>query len=311
MTFLKLIRFKNLLMVLLIMILTKYALIDHYYETQFLNAFLFFIACLSILSLTAAGYVVNDILDVQADQINKPEKLYISTSISQRNAWILYVVLTIIGLVACFYVIHTKSMSFDYLIIYSATILLLFLYSKYFKRLPLIGNLVIAFFCAFVIYITFELNDIPQESSGGFFGFLANFGNSTGLFIAVLGYVVFSFLTTLIREMVKDIEDIDGDHNMRMKTLPIVLGVKRSRNVIIIISLFFAVLLILFIKAIFEDSKGIFLGLYFTILILLPFLLFLYRLWSASTKKHFHSLSNLMKLIMLFGILSMGIFKFI
>lgn len=310
MNFLRLIRYKNLIMVLLTMVLTKYALIHSISQSSFLSTSIFAIVCLSILCLTAAGYIVNDILDVKADLVNKPEKVFIGTSISIKKAWVLYSFLSVIGILCCVYVLHSQQLSYHYLTAYVGTSLLLLLYSSHLKKLPVIGNLLIAGFCATIIYILYLLDDTNEQVHGFWNNFNKIFGDIV-LHVMIVYYIVFSFITTLIREMIKDIEDVDGDYTMKMKTLPILIGRKRARNAVIGLSLVFILLLLLVIKSFLEASDGIILGLYFLVFILFPFVYFTYLLWSARTKKQFHFLSNLMKLILFFGILSMILFTFV
>lgn len=310
MTFLKLIRYKNLLMVLLTIILTEYALIDAYFPNHFFSPLLFSLVCLSILCLTAGGYIINDVLDIQADRINKPHKTFIGNQISLKKALVFYRVLTFTGIASCVYVVIVKDLSFYYLWTYLFMVFLLYLYSKTLKKLPLIGNIAIALFCAGIIAIiyTLDFEDAVMEKYKKteidiMFKHMA-------LFTAILLYAAFSFITTLIREIIKDIEDIDGDYQMKMRTMPIILGIKRSRNIAIVFSLLLLVMIVFALRLIMEIDNFFFMSLYLLILILLPSIYFAFVLWSAKNKKDFHFLSNLMKIIMLLGILSMILFKF-
>ena len=118
----------------------------------------------------------------------------------------------------------------------------------------------------------------------------------------------FAFLTTLIRELIKDIEDVDGDFKLKMKTLPILIGKIRTRNISIFLSLLLLFFLFLLIKDSF-DSNELYLMPFASILSIVS-AYFIFKLWSAKTKTQFSFLSSLMKMIMLIGILSMVLFKF-
>ena len=160
----------------------------------------------------------------------------------------------------------------------------------------MIGNLLISLLVGLSIYII-SLFELPE---GGLFVLISHLES---LRSDVLFYVQFAFFTTLIREIIKDIEDIDGDYKAGIKTLPILIGSKRAKNVIIIIT---AIVLVFFIREINYDllnNRSIFN--YSFLLLLVLFLYFFYRLWKTNTKKEFRFLSNLMKVIMLSGILSM------
>ena len=298
-SFFYLIRYKNLLMVLLTMILTKYALINSFISEPSLTSIDFIILSLSILLITAGGYIINDLYDIKADTINKPLKVYISKSISKKNAWVIYFLSSTLGVTLGIYLSIIKNI--DFLSFYFiGTTLLLFLYSLLLKKLVFIGNLCISLLVALPIYLLYKFDSNNITISNILQYFL--------LSIVIFYYMFFAFLTTMIREIIKDIEDINGDYIVKLKTLPILIGKTRARN----ISIFLSVVLLLFLFLVSSNyfiSKKYFLG---TIMLMISIILvhFIFKSWNASTKKQFHYLSNLMKLIMFIGILSMTLFKF-
>ena len=298
-SFFQLIRYKNLLMVLLTMILTKYALINSFISEPSLTSIDFIILSLSILLITAGGYIINDLYDIKADTINKPLKVYISKSISKKNAWVIYFLSSTLGVTLGIYLSIIKNI--DFLSFYFiGTTLLLFLYSLLLKKLVFIGNLCISLLVALPIYLLYKFDSNNITISNILQYFL--------LSIVIFYYMFFAFLTTMIREIIKDIEDINGDYLVKLKTLPILIGKTRSRN----ISIFLSLVLLLFLFLVSSNyfiSKKYFLG---TIMLMISIILvhFIFKSWNASTKKQFHYLSNLMKLIMFIGILSMTLFKF-
>ena len=298
-SFFQLIRYKNLLMVLLTMILTKYALINSFISNPSLTSIDFIILSLSILFITAGGYIINDLYDIEADTINKPLKVFISKSISKKNAWFIYLLSSTLGVSLGIYLSVIKNS--DFLSFYFiGTTLLLFLYSVLLKKQVFIGNLCISLLVALPIYLLYKFDSNSKTISN----ILQYFFLSTVVFY----YMFFAFLTTMIREIIKDIEDINGDYTVKLKTLPIVIGKTRARN----ISIFLSVVLLLFLFLVSSNyfiSKKYFLG---TIMLMISIIVvhFIFKSWNASTKKQFHYLSNLMKLIMFTGILSMILFKF-
>ena len=297
-SYLKLIRYKNLLMVLLTMILTKYALINSYVVSASSDVE-FLALSISVILITAGGYVVNDIFDVEADKINKPKKVIITQSISKKQGWTFYIVLNCIGVFLGLYLsFNSQLISLSYYFI--GTFLLLFLYSKYLKRLPLIGNLLISILVSMPMFLVYEFQNSLAIKNNMF--------TNLFLFIVISQYILFAFLSTFVREIIKDIEDVKGDYNLKMKTLPILLGRKRTRNIAIVFTMIFFSFLILTLKEAINSTMYYLL----TIILIGIFLvsLFIYKLWNAETKNQFHYLSNLMKIIMLLGILSMGLFKF-
>jgi len=308
MNFLRLIRYKNLIMVLLTMILTKYALTEPAIFQGYLTDVQFAIFALSVLFITAGGYIINDLYDVELDRINKPEKTIVGTSISKKSAWVLYFLFSSIGLGLAIYISIRKHLP-DHIIYYLIGFACLYFYSKYFQKKLLIGNLIIAFICGALIYLTYSfdfrlnhekiIDDAQPETLACILQRIT----------VIKFYIGFSFFGTLIREIVKDIEDINGDYNAGYQTLPIVFGTIRTRNFVIVLSVLF--LLGLFLYTYFYYSiKN------WNVTIALGFLsaltiYFLYKLWNAKSKKHFHQLSTIMKLILFFGILSMILFTFV
>jgi 4-hydroxybenzoate polyprenyltransferase len=293
------------------MVLTKYALIHKFTDFYVLTPRIFALTCFSILCLTAGGYIINDVLDIQADLINKPEKTFIGNAISVKKALVLYRILTFLGVGTCFIVLKIEGLPFSFFWTYLFTVFLLYLYSKTLKRLPLLGNVVIALFCGAIVYIIFLLDfkDILPEGSEELQ--FEQYQNNLDLKIFILFYTLFSFLGTLIREIIKDIEDIDGDYSMQMKTLPIVLGRKRTKRITTILSILFLIVLLMGIRLIFEDMNSMMVAIFLILFTLLPMIYFTYKLWSAKTKQQYHHLSNLMKLILFCGIISMILFTFV
>ena len=297
--FLKLIRYKNLLMVLLTMVLTKYAIINSF-TTLF--DFQFTLLIVSILCITASGYIINDIFDVKADVINKPAKVFIGKSISKKNAQFVYLILIILGFLFGVYASYLKG-DFSYSIFFIGTIILLFWYSKTLKKIAFIGNIVVSFLTTLTLLIVFVFELESVNSAATIFEAIVNFFRLIPTAIALLCYIIFAFSITLIREIIKDIEDIKGDYSLKMKTLPILIGVNRTKNVAFVISAFVFLFLVFILKV--ELIHFPLLFWYAILFIILPFTWFFYKLNSAKTIMNFSELSRLLKLIMCFGILSM------
>ena len=304
MAFLKLIRYKNLLMVLLTMILTKYALLNSIFIQIPERDYEFIILTISVLFITAGGYIINDIYDIEIDKINKPNKVFINNSISKKNAWKVYLILTFIGLLLGLYLSFFQGSKTNS-IYFPLIIIILFMYSKYLKKTFLLGNLAVSYCLSMVIYITYIFTSediIYSESLKKYVVYKINHQDILG---PILIYSLFAFLTTFIREIIKDIEDINGDLKLKAKTLPIVIG----RNRAAMVTIFFVVILLIIIIIILPlfQNDMVFLS-YILLFIILPLLYFLFKLLSAESKNDFSKLSSLMKVIMLFGILSMLLF---
>ena len=305
-SFLKLIRYKNLLMVLLTMVLTKYALLESFLEKTYLSHFDFIILVLSVIFITAGGYIINDIYDTETDKINKPHKLFIDHKISKKNAYLGYYTSTCVGLILGIYISFSKNLPY-HSFYFVFTVILLFLYSKTIKQKLFIGNILVAFLCGLVIYLTYSFDfRINKKLFTNNSNIHSIHNLQYGIFF-VKFYVFFSFITTLIREIIKDIEDIDGDLKIKAKTLPIIIGRERASRVAFVFSALLFIFFIIILQ--FLKNNYLFLG-YGILLLILPQIYFMSKLWMAKSKKDFSKLSSFLKTIMLFGILSMLLFKF-
>jgi 4-hydroxybenzoate polyprenyltransferase len=268
------------------------------------------LACSTVL-IAAGGYVVNDIEDVDIDRLNKPEhKRIVERVYALDFCWKIYWFLTILGFAISLYLaffIH----DFVQLAIYPAAVTLLWAYSKWFKRQFLIGNLVVAVFCAFVAWVVFYAQSLPQYVLGysfdTFYSLVPNYSTIPDAAKTVfIGYAIFAFISTLFREIIKDIEDVTGDKAQGCQTLPIVLGVPKAKSAALIVGFLF-ILALLFFNFLFKDNylKLIFLNLSIT----LPVCYALSLLIKAEEKQDYSRLSKISKLIMLSGLIFILIMK--
>ena len=296
---LHLIRYKNLLMVFLSMFLTKYFLIESFISSPLLSDIDFIILTISILLITMGGYLINDIYDIESDKINKPDKVYITTIISIKNGQFLYFLTSITGLILGLYLSVNKNLNHlsGYFIV---TVIILFVYTKILKKLPLIGNVIVALLVSLPIFLVYEF-DHSMISIKDIF-------DNLFLSIIIFFYLLFAFLTTLIREIIKDLQDIKGDNKLKLKTLPIMIGKKRTINFLIFLSFLLQLLLLLVLIDSFKNDQYLILFFLITLSLLVAYLI--YKLRVPFKNNQYQLLSSLMKIIMLMGVLSMTVFKF-
>jgi 4-hydroxybenzoate polyprenyltransferase len=266
-----------------------------------LSTFGYILLILATLCIAASGYVINDIYDVQADKINKPENLIIGNKISEKKANNLFIVLNIIGVAIGFYLANLLNRpGFVAIFIFSSA--LLYLYASYLKQIPVLGNILISLLVAFVVLLPAIFELFPAISS-------QNKQIQSLLFSILLDYAVFAFLVNLLREMVKDQEDIKGDYNVGLKTLPILLGHNRTNKIIFLIGILpIAAIAYYSYKYLFANS---FLIIYTFLFIVAPLLYFQVRIWEAGKKKHYSHLSLILKFILFFGLISIGLYQFL
>lgn len=264
-----------------------------------LNHLHFFLLILSSVLIAAAGYVINDYFDLNIDRINKPHKLIVQKVISRRYAIAWHFFLSIAGIAIGFYLdftTHVTLLGFSNLI----CACLLFLYSVSLKKKLLAGNILISLLTAWTVLVV-------TWCEARFF-FSAHFSVSRILRITIL-YAGFAFITSLIREAIKDMEDVEGDRKFGCKTMPIVWGINASKIYTAVwMTILSIALLVLQVYVL--QFRWWFVTLYCLIFIFIPLVRVFLKLFKAQTPKDFHSLSSMIKLIMLTGILSMIFFRF-
>lgn len=299
--FLNLIRWKNLMLIILVQVLIKYALFDAFDVNITLNGFGFFLLAAATVCIAAAGNIINDIYDIDTDIINKPEKVIVTKHISEQAAYNWFIGLSVVGVGLGFYVSNLIGKS-GFAAIFVIVSALLYVYASYLKRTFLIGNIVVSALVALSIIIVGLFELLPAINS-------TNQQTQITFFKILLDYAVFAFMINLIRELIKDIEDIDGDYNLDMKTMPIVIGRERAIKIAFIMSLIplFAVTYYV-ITYLYKHQLAV---IYFLVTVIGPLLYFSVKLFSANTKKELSRLSNILKLVMLFGILSLLLYPFI
>ncbi|WP_372938572.1 geranylgeranylglycerol-phosphate geranylgeranyltransferase, partial [Seonamhaeicola sp.] len=295
MKFLNLIRWKNLLIIAFAQLLIKYAFLASFGINTSLNELGITILILATVCIAAAGNIINDIYDVETDLVNKPNKVIVGKSISEKKAFNLFIALNIIGVGLGYYLSYLvgKSAFFSIFIIISV---LLYLYASYFKQTPLIGNIVISILVGLSILIVgvFELlpNITPQNQL-----------LQLVYFKVILNYAFFAFIINLIREIAKDIEDIDGDYKAGMNTLPIAIGRERASNMLFALSLMAVITVIYYVVyKIYQNQIAV---IYFLIAVIAPLIYITIKAFNAKTKKQFYHISNMLKFVMLLGILSL------
>lgn len=233
---------------------------------------LFFIVLASALVI-ASGYIINNFYDAEKDLINKPKKSMLDRLVSQRFKLTTYFILNFLAVFAASYV------SFRAVLFFSAYIFGIWFYSHKLKKVLLIGNVVSStlaiapFFAVFVYYKNFE----------------------TVIFV----HAIFLFLLILVREMIKDLENIKGDLVQNYKTIPIIYGAKVSKVIIAILILFTLIPSLLLIT---KFDVGL-MNYYFMACIAL-LISFIVLLFQSKTKKHYVWLHNILKFIIIAGVFS-------
>lgn len=296
MNYLKLIRYQNLFMLALMQLIFRYGFLELQNIPLALADWQYVLLVLASVFIASGGYIINNIFDVETDAVNKPENLIVGKFISETRAYNLYIGFTVIGVVIGFYlsnVIGKPSFASIFIVI-AAT---LYFYATSLKQSLLIGNITVALLLSFSVIIigVFDLFPITNEENKPFMGLL---------FGILLDYAIFAFIINFIREIVKDLQDVNGDSSQGMNTLPIAFGVKRTSILVFGLSIIPIICILNYINTNLFSAGLIYVTLYGLVFILAPLLYFTIKIWSAKNQKDFHHLSTVLKWILFFGILS-------
>jgi 4-hydroxybenzoate polyprenyltransferase len=304
--FLALIRGLNLLFIVLTQVLFQYFILVPIFADAgmqpSLTETLFSLLVVASVCIAAAGYIINDYFDLNIDQVNKPHKLVVEKIIKRRWAIFWHLSFSALGILLSFYI----GWKVNNILIGFANVLcvtLLWFYSTTFKRNLLIGNVIISLLSSWVVLVLYfsewnrYFSPLGQEHLYAL----------TRVFRFAFLYAGFAFIISLIREVVKDIEDMPGDAKYGCRTMPIVWGVHVAK---IFISTWLVVLIasLGLVQFYVLQFRWWWSALYCFLMIILPLLHILRKLFVAETGAELHKLSSLIKLVMLTGILSMMFF---
>lgn len=266
----------NLLIVALAQLMAAHFLVEtNDLGLPVLQDYKLYILVLSTVIITAAGYMINDYYDVKIDYVNRPHEVVVGKGIKRRVVIVLHSFFNFAG-IGLGYLVSPRIALFNFFAAF-----LLWLYSNELKRRPFIGNLTVAFLTGLAIYL------------------VAIYYRKSELLIFT--YAVFAFYLNLIREIIKDIEDRPGDRKHGCRTLPIVFGFRRTKQVIFIIAACFVISIVLISLSLNQPE----LFYYFGVLAVF-FIYFMLKIYQGDRKEHFTRLSLYAKLLMLVGTLSMA-----
>lgn len=296
--FFKLIRWPNLLFIVLTQVLFYTCVYQPLFDGQHTNRLSWIV--IASVCIAAAGYIINDYFDLNIDQINKPQKNVFAKTINRRWAIIWHFVLSAGGIFATLAAVGLQKW---YLVLANVgCVALLWFYSTSLKRKLVIGNVVISVLTAWTILILFFMFTEPRQAvMGG--------GEQTVKFFrTAFLYAGFAFIISLIREAIKDMEDMEGDTRYGCKTLPIVAGIRATKIYVFIWTI--VLIAALGVLQLYILQFGWWLAIVYTVpLIIAPLVYVAAELWKATSSRQFHSLSTATKMIMFSGILSMIFFR--
>jgi 4-hydroxybenzoate polyprenyltransferase len=303
--YIRIIRPVNLLIMAVMLLLVRYCIFLPVFAENRLEGLMpdwqFLLLVLATVLIAAGGYVINDVLDIELDRVNKPGKQVVGRMISEETGNKLHINLTgagvLIGL-AFGYLSGNVFLGIIFIIIATA----LFYYSFKYKYMPALGNLVVALLASMVviIYWLFEFYNLKSQPES----FIAASTSFWQLNRFVLAFALFAFLTTFIREVIKDAQDIEGDARFGCRTLPVLMGTKNLRYLLIPLELIVVTLLGWYHLALHHAGYHL-----MSLLLILPAIILIYaiaRTVKAGDKASFAHLSLVLKIVMVSGMLSLA-----
>ena len=311
-SYLKLIRWKNLLFIILIQWLIQHAVVYPLLQTfGFETAqyhFLYLLLIAATVLISAGGYVINDYFDVKIDRFNKPERVIVSKEVPLRSAMLLYQILTVAG-TATGIILAYLSKSFTLGFIFILTPGLLWFYSASYKRQFVVGNLIVSLSSALSILVvgvmavallkTQYSSELLQQTP-----IPAQIYGWTG------GFSAFAFLLSWIREIIKDIQDIEGDKEMECRTMPIKWGLNKTKYFLYTLILL-TIVALFYVNYHFIDFEGNFTLRYLIFGLAIPLLILAFLIFKGKKKEDFKQASLLSKFIMLMGVFYCLIFYYL
>lgn len=303
----RLVRLPNLVIIAVTQVLIRYCVIGPLLsqarmELQ-LTGFQFTVLVLATVLTAAAGYVINDYFDRKIDRLNKPGEVIVGRKIFPRHAMAYHLVFSITGALAGTWLSFRTGEPYLSLIYFMVSGLLWF-YSTTYKRQLLLGNVIVSLLTALVPFMVL-VYELPLLASA--YGTPAR-NMADLLIIWVTGFSGFAFLINLVREIVKDAEDVDGDRRYGKKTIPVEWGLPAARR--IAFSLLVVLLALLFLAWLLFVPDYYSLT-YFILLIALPVITVMVLVLRKDDKASLHRASLLLKVTMVAGLLYMVAVRFI
>jgi 4-hydroxybenzoate polyprenyltransferase len=307
--FFRLIRWPNLLFIALTQYLFYFCiLIPSFYQghpvlENILKPHDFVLLSISSVLIAAAGYIINDYFDLNIDRINKPGKVVVEKIIKRRWAIIWHLALSGLGIIIGFY-LSWKLRNIFIGPSNTVCVLILLFYSTTFKKKLLIGNVLISLLTAWVIGVLYLCEfRLHRFVNPEFHGALSRVYKFTVV------YASFAFIISLVREVIKDMEDMEGDSRYGRRTIPLVWGLNAAKFFCATwLSILVAALI--FIQFYVLQYKWWLTIIFTCFLVIYPILRVLKKLSRATEPAQFYQLSQLIKSIMMMGILSMILLKY-
>ena len=291
--------------------------LNNFFKLKFqISEFDFFLLVMSTVLIAAAGYIINDYFDVRIDEVNRPSTNLVGKTIKRRVAMVTHMAFNVVGVLIGLWISWKYDVFKAGSFIFIAAPALLWFYSTSLKRQFLIGNVIIALLSGLIplIAVIFELMAIARSLQAAELSteIIGRMHLIIPAFFAV-AYSLFAFLVTLIREIIKDIEDFEGDMEYGCKTLPIVMGISKAKSVVMgLCAVLIGGLAYVLYKwneanelQAAQDESGNFPAYFFgyvIVMLIIPTGYLMYRVYKSTTRRNWRFLSGYLKYIMVAGV---------
>ena len=283
-------------MILLTQVLVHYGFLKALDIPVALTDLQFLLLVVATLCIAAAGYIINDINDVESDRINKPAKTYIPKPFSESGAFNLYLVFNVSGVGLGFLLSYQMGLT-NFATVFVLISALLYVYANFLKRVILVGNLVVSIAVAASICILIIYDMLPL---------LNQYREELVTPVSVLrDYALFALMLNFLREIIKDIEDAKGDYAVGIQSLPIALGLERTSKLSAYIAVVYIFTILGYIYVWLQTN--VWTSIYLAAAVVVPLVYFCIKARYADKQAHYTHLSSVLKLIMFLGILSLGV----
>lgn len=309
--YLMLVRWQNLLMTAIVLfVMEKWVatpiLCAAYFGEQ-LPWWLLTLLMLATVLITAGGYVINDYFDVKIDQINRPDRLIVTRSVTKPEAMRLFQVLTAAGIV-CGIVASVCLRSWVTAVIFVFVPGLLWFYSASYKRQFLVGNLIVALAAALCPLLIAIANVAWLKHLYGDVNGIDVLSLTTlphDLYMWIGGFAAFAFWGTFIREIIKDMQDVTGDRELECHSLPVVLGEPTTKGIVtaLLLAMAGAIVWLAWWVIPFPNGWNSLHARYVVLGLLVPIACELWLLWSARIPSDYRTAQSVMKFVLLMGVL--------
>lgn len=299
MNFLKLIRFQNLFLLALMQLIFRFGYLELITIPLSLFYWQYALLVAATVLIAAGGYVINDIFDQETDIENKPSKVIIGKYISESKAYTIYAALTITG-VACGFILANSVSHPNFAVIFVLIATLLYFYASSLKQIAVLGNVVVALLLAFSVIIIGIFDIFPNT-------FDINRQQMSLAFAILWDYAKFAFIVNLAREIIKDIEDVQGDYNQGLRTLPVIIGINKTAKTASVLLFLTATYIFYYISENLMENELYISISYLLALVIAPIIFVAVQIWNAKDAAQFSWASKILKWVIFFGILSVTV----